>query len=238
MNLEPGADAPAPLAFRARPAAVERLLTRTRIRDFAEPDTVGHKGMRLVRQGAGATPLHVLLSGWAARTCTTVGEATLLDLLMPGDVFGLDAEAGVSDYAVVALTTVRVLTVPRSRWGELFNADPEFRQVYVQSLTDQASRARRRLLALNARTPAAKLCGVLLDLHERACSAAQLGDDGETSPELPLSRSLAAAAVGLTTEHVVRLAAHLRRAGVVDWGRDSVRVLAPDRLREMALARA
>ncbi|NEX95371.1 winged helix-turn-helix domain-containing protein, partial [Caulobacter sp. 17J65-9] len=55
---------------------------------------------------------------------------------------------------------------------------------------------------------------------------------------LPLSRSLAGAAVGLSTEHVVRLAAHLRRAGVVDWGRDGVRVLAPDRLREMAMARA
>lgn len=234
MNIEVRGEIPSPRA-RVWPAAVDVLLTRTRIREFAADESVVHKGVRVVRQGAGATPLHVLLSGWAARTCVAGGEAALLDLVMPGDFFGLDGEPGGADYSVVALSEIRVLTLPRARWSDLFNADPEFRLVYLQSLTDQAARARRRLLALNARTPAGKLCGVLLDLHARACLAAGVEEDAAAAPSLPLTRSLAAAAVGLTAEHVVRLAAHLRRAGVVDWERDSVRVLAPERLREMAL---
>ena len=236
MTVELHAEIATPTAGRSGwPRTVEALLARTRLREFAGDIAVVHKGGRVVRQGAGPTPLHLLLDGWAARSCVAGGEPALLDLLMPGDFFGMDAETGGADYSVVALGSARVLTVPRDRWAELFNADPEFRQVYVKALTDQAARARRRLLALNARTPTAKLCAVLLDLHARACAVAEAGEDA--SPPLPLSRSLAAAAVGLSAEHVVRLSGHLRRAGLVDWGRDAVRVLDPERLRDYALER-
>lgn len=236
MSLEIHGEARAADARSSKwPAAVEALLTRTRIREFADDVVVVHKGARVVRQGAGPTPLHLLLDGWAARSCVSGGEPALLDLLMPGDFFGMDAETGGADYSVVALGETRVLTVPRARWAELFNADPEFRHVYIKALTDQAARARRRLMALNARSPAGKLVGVLLDLHARACAAS---DTADASPFLPLTRSLAAAAVGLTSEHVVRLCGHLRRAGLVDWTREGVRVLAPERLREFAVERA
>lgn len=235
MTLELHRETAAETAWpRAWPAAVEEVLARTRLQAFAAPVTVAQKGVRVVRQGAGPTGLHLLLSGWAARSCMAGGEPAVLDLLTPGDFFGMDGEAGGADYSVVALGEVRVLTVPRARWPELFNSDPEFRQVYVKALTEQAARARRRLLALNARSPTAKLCGVILDLHARACAVAERP---EASPFVPLTRSLAAAAVGLASEHVVRLSGHLRRAGVLDWGRDGLRVLAPDRLRELAMDR-
>src|SRR5689334_22505027 len=82
----------------------------------------------LVRTGEVGGHMMLLLDGWCFRyRQRSDGRRFILEILLPGDMIGLQAGVlGITDHAVRALTAARTKLIDGRRLDELYRAQPEF----------------------------------------------------------------------------------------------------------------
>lgn len=143
---------------------------------------------------------------------TPDGRRQLVDILMPGEVFGFDgwgvhatsAEAVGEDGAVVIRRC-------RRRLEALADSDPEVARRVRQFGGRHLARAHERLLLLGRRTATERVALFLLEMEARLGA----GGEGEVL-DLPMVRTDIGDYLGLTMETVSRTISQFRRQRIID----------------------
>jgi CRP/FNR family nitrogen fixation transcriptional regulator len=169
-----------------------------------------HRGQEICSQGRSVEHWYFLISG-AARRCAirSDGRRQIVDLLLPGDFFGL-AFGDQSDATVeaVAENTV-VASYPRPRIEVLAESDPKIARELRDIAFEVLSRMETQLLILGRITALEKVGSFLLEMSARLSN----GDTERIA--LPISRYDIADYLGVSVETVSRALSHLKQRGAI-----------------------
>jgi CRP-like cAMP-binding protein len=220
---------------RYAPAVAEDLLLggRRLHQAFAQaPTRFAGRDALLVRAGEAEAGAVLIRDGFAFRSCVLAdGRRAILDILLPGDLCGLDhivLARPIEDIAVA--NRVGYSTLPAGAIRELMT-DRSI-ALYVMSLLAEARWRGDRLAASIGRLDArARICVLLLDIHDRL---RRRGLTGRPTFNLPLTQEQVADHLGLTLVHVNRTLRRLREDRIVLVDRQVVIIQDLDRLRELA----
>jgi len=191
----------------------------------------GRDGMLL---GAGpAEPAAILIrNGFAYHSCLFGdGRRAMLRILLPGDFAGLDS-------IVVARTTEDIYAANRAGYHLLGAAalrepvaDRSVAMYVLAQLAEQRWRADRLAASIGRLDAHARLCVLLLDIHDRL---RHRGLINRATFNLPLTQVQLADHLGLTLVHVNRTLRRLREEKIVLVDRQVVIIQDMDRLRALA----
>ncbi|MGB7423215.1 MAG: Crp/Fnr family transcriptional regulator [Comamonas sp.] len=167
---------------------------------------------------------------------SAAGDDVLLDLLPQGALFGGLAPLGTRycSETAVAQTDACVLAISGADFQQMLEQHPQVTLAVLASVArslDDAREAIRQITTSDVRT---RVATALLKLAER------LGEDGADGVDgvlirSPLSRQDLAAMIGATPETVSRVMADLKREGLLDSGRQWVRIVDPRGLRAISV---
>jgi CRP/FNR family transcriptional regulator len=230
MRTQPGPLDPRFVAY--APGAVEDLLAGGRIlrRAFLEDRYYSAGRQTVILGGDEPEPRAILIQrGVAYRSCTLPdGRRAILDLLLPGDIGGLDSIVlGNSTREVTAANPVGYRAMSAFRLRDLMgNRTVALR---VMGLMAEARWRTDRHLAAVCRLDARERIGVfLLDIHDRLFRAGLI-----TRPtfNLALTQDQIADHLGMTMVHVNRTLRRMRDDRLVLVDRQVVIIMDIDRLR-------
>lgn len=160
---------------------------------------------------------------------SAAGDDVLLDLLPQGALFGGLAPLGTRHYPETAMaqTDACVLAISGTDFQQLLEQHPQVTLAVLASVARSLDDAREAIRQISTSDVRTRVATALLKLAER------LGDASEPGILIraPLSRQDLAAMVGATPETVSRVMADLKREGLIDTGRQWVRVLDSEALR-------
>jgi len=192
-------------------------------------------GDSLFSAGEPADHLYVLAEGQAKLSQPTAGgQEVVVDLLIPGDLFGALSILGQPVYPETAwaLTTTCALRVDPQSFREILAEHPQVALRVLDDVAGRLAQARSEVGQQSTSTVAQRVATTLLRLADRL-GQERSGNRG-TLLQLPLSRADLAGMVGSTTESVSRVMSRLRREGIIDSGRRWTAVLDRDRLAAIA----
>jgi CRP/FNR family transcriptional regulator, anaerobic regulatory protein len=231
-----GPASPADFGEQSRFAAgdSEELLTgsRTLRQAFREtPIRYAARDAMLVRLGERDAPILLLRSGFAYRSCVLAdGRRAILDVLVPGDIAGLD-------HIMLASPIAEITAAHRVAYNALEPA--QLRKLMADrcvalSVLAFAAEARwrgDRLTAMIGRLDAeARLAALILSIHDRL---RRRGLTNHLSFNLPLTQEQIADHLGLTLVHVNRTLRRMREERLVLVDRQVVIIMDLDGLREL-----
>lgn len=167
---------------------------------------------------------YTLWEGWAYRhrdmpTGTGRGRRRqIVELLLPGDVFGAEAAlTGRVGSGVRALTAVTVCVHDPRVFGSVVEARPLLARALLETAALDAERADARLAAIGQGTGAQRAAYLMLETRDRLAARGMvpaLGEDGAEHVPFPLQRRHLAAALGMSGTHVTRSLIELEGAGM------------------------
>lgn len=160
------------------------------------------------------------------------GDDVLLDLLPQGALFGGLAPLGTRHYpeTAVAQTDACVLVISGADFQQLLEQHPQVTLAVLASVARSLDDARETIRQVSTSDVRTRVATVLLKLAER------LGEEdaGGIVIRSPLSRQDLAAMIGATPETASRVMAELKREGLLESGRQWVRITNPAGLQAIA----
>lgn len=168
-----------------------------------------HRGQEICSQGQPAEHWYCAISG-AARRCVIRldGRRQIIDLMLPGDVFGFTAGEEY-DCTVEALAEGTVVAAyPRRRVELLADTNPELAREIRQIAFLALGRLEAQLLILGRITALEKVGSFILEMAERSCERGN-------SVALPMSRYDIADYLAVSVETVSRALTDLKHRGVI-----------------------
>ena len=162
---------------------------------------------------------------WALRAD---GARRILDLLFPGDFFGL-SENQRDQYVVEAVVDDTVLACyPRRRAETIADANPEVARAIREMAFAAIARAERQILILGQKSAPEKVVAFLVSLVERREN--QYRDE----VALPVSRYEIADYLAISSETVSRSLTGLEHRGAIAFqGPRKIRILHPENFKEI-----
>jgi CRP-like cAMP-binding protein len=190
------------------------------------------RGETLVEAGERPSQLHLISTGWAARSIALKdGSRQITDFLLAGDICDLSSLGpGLTDH-VVALTPVTVMLIDRRALISAMEAHPRLAVAVMNLAFAEQSLLRAWIVCFGLRDRLRHIAHLLCELQERL---RRVGLAGEESFEAPLTQRILADATGMSTVHINRTLHPLRQEGAIAWRRQRLEVLKPRRLREIA----
>jgi CRP/FNR family nitrogen fixation transcriptional regulator len=187
-----------------------------------------HRGQEICSEGQSVEHWYFLISG-AARRCTIRpdGRRQIVDLLLPGDFFGL-AFGDQSDSTIEAVAENTVVAgYPRPRIEILADSDPKIARELREIAFTALSRMQTQLLILGRITALEKVGSFILEM------AARLSNGDSERVALPVSRYDIADYLGVSVETVSRALSDLKQRGVIKLlGTRTVSIVHRDVLKE------
>ncbi|MBD3834110.1 Crp/Fnr family transcriptional regulator [Brevundimonas bullata] len=175
----------------------------------------------------------LLLEGFTARYSTlSDGRRQITEINVAGDFVDLHSLLMKQmDHGVVTLCPCVIAHAPHSRLRRLTEEHAHLtRLLWLDTIVDAAIH-RQWLVAMGRRSGLGHLAHLVCELFTRL-SAVGL-TEGQTF-NLPLTQTVLSDALGLSTVHVNRLIAELRREGLVRWSNPQVEILDWPRLSQIA----
>jgi CRP-like cAMP-binding protein len=147
--------------------------------------------------------------GWLARyKILHNGDRQILDFILPGEIFGLQACVFKSSlYSVAAITRALVTTIPFDMSDEVLRQSPQLSKALLWSAICEAARLAEHVVDTGRRSAYERLSHLVLELFLRSKSA---GLTKGMSYYAPLTQELIGDALGLSTIHVNRTLRCLR----------------------------
>jgi len=180
----------------------------------------------ILRADEAGGALYTLWEGWAYRYKPLPGTASdgrprrqILDILLPGDVIGLEsALTGESAHGVRALTQSQVCVHDPQAFGKVFAACPDLSRALMITAVRDARRMDRHLALLGQTSATQRLGFTMLDLHDRLAQRELVAGTGDATARLPwpLRRRHLADLLGISGTHVARSLVELRTAGLAE----------------------
>jgi CRP/FNR family transcriptional regulator, nitrogen fixation regulation protein len=187
-----------------------------------------HRGQEIFSEGQPVEHWYFLISG-AARRCAirSDGRRQIVDLLLPGDFFGLSfGDQSDATIEAVADNTV-VASYPRPRIEMLAESDPKIARELRQIAFTALSRMQAQLLILGRITASEKVGSFILEM------AARLSERESDQVALPVSRYDIADYLGVSVETVSRALSDLKQRGAIRLsGTRTVSIIHRDLLEE------
>jgi CRP-like cAMP-binding protein len=183
-------------------------------------------GTEIIHAGQEKADLFTLFDGWALRHRTLPdGRRQILNILLPGDLIGLQASMlAAADHAVEALTDVELCVVPRAKVWSIFREGPEL----AYDLTWLGAREERMvdvaLTSVGQHSALERMASLLLGLYRRLEHLDMVRD---RSFAFPLGHQHLADALGLSLVHTTKTWARLRRMGLFQMSGGRMTVLNP-----------
>ncbi len=170
-------------------------------------------GQCLYEQGDHSDFVYLVIDGWAFRYRTLGdGRRQIVDFALPGSLLGF-GPSRLLTHGVEARTVCDLCVIPRARFDELLMRVPALAFRLIQTLAQNEAIALERLMAIGRLSARERIAHLLVELVARARQAGlRVTDKGFT---LPLTQTHIADATGLTSVHVCRTLAELRKDGVV-----------------------
>lgn len=195
------------LFSRLPPPSKERLLRHARIEDRQRDEVVCHENSPAVRSW-------LLIAGEVKLVkYTTRGAALLIDIALPGEVFGavFYEKKPVYPCTAIVLKPGRLLSFPLRDLIEELRGNPELQHAILADTCAKLCRAQqmREVLLENAPTRVAYL---LL----RLC--------GKFGPLIPETRSTLAELAGVSVETAIRITRDMARQGILTTRRGVIQV--------------
>ena len=169
-----------------------------------------HRGQEIYEEDSPVEYWYRIISGMARRfSARADGRRQIVDLLLPGDVFGFGSR-GKHHFAVEAIVDDTVVArFPRSRLEALADSDPRVARALRDAAAEAMSRLHGLILNLGRTTAEEKVGHFLLKIAERLSGGPA---DGMV---LPMSREDIADYLALSVETVSRALTQLKRRGVI-----------------------
>lgn len=185
-------------------------------------------GRELIRQGAPADFLHVVIEGAVELYAQWEGRETTMAVVRPVGSFILAACIRDAPYLMSARTLApsRIVRVPAPDLRAVFRRDPEFAVSVIGELAGAYRAVVRHAKGLKLRTSRERVASYLLRLSRQAGDA--------PSYVLPVEKRLLASYLGMTPENLSRTLKSLVDDGVA---LDGLRVTITDREKLMAVAK-
>ena len=191
------------------------------------------RGAEIITQGRASEHLYVLRWGWAhSYKILGNGQRQVLEFLLPGDFLGMREFAfnEALNYVTLASDSV-VCPFPRKRIGEMFEHFPKLSGTLVEISTREQAILVERIVNIGCRSAYQRIAHQMLESLVRLRA---VGLTRELVYDLPMSQTVLADALGLSTVHVNRTLRRLREDGLLRTFNGSVEILDLDRLIEAA----
>lgn len=165
--------------------------------------------------------------GWASidRSLSN-GKRQIVDFVLPGDLVCPPRTASARE-SIRAITQVRTVEAPAAEFDHLIRSVLSAASVLFAAFERQIAIRTEHLISNHARTAAARMAHLLLELLERTSNL-----EGERN--WPLPQSDIADAIGLTSVHANRVFASLRRAELLDYRHGRLEIMNRRKLVQMS----
>lgn len=187
----------------------------------------------IIREGDRPGPVFVILDGWACRyKILPNGARQVLGYLMPGDScdlhVGLLAEM---DHSIQVITPALVATIDRLDMDAILDAHRGIaRALYIAQLIDEGI-MRAWITSIGRRSSVERVAHLMCELYLRARN---IGLIAGTDLMLPLSQTLLADSLGMTSVHLNRVLKLLRESGSMSISRGVLHIRNPEKLIQIA----
>lgn len=168
--------------------------------------------------------VYVNHEGWLARyKILHKGSRQIMDFILPGQVFGLQASLFKrSLYSVVTITETTLSAVPFDMVDDVFERNLALAKALFWSAAYESAILGEHLIDAARRSAYERVSHLILELFVRL-NGVHLAD--EMTFSIPLSQELIADALGLTTVHVNRTLRALREDKLIAMDGHSVTIL-------------
>jgi CRP-like cAMP-binding protein len=172
-------------------------------------------------------------SGWLFRyKILHNGDRQIVDFILPGQVFGLQAcFFKASLYSIATVTDASVSAIPLEAVDRLFERNLPLAKGLFWSAVCEAAIVGEHLIDAARRSACERVSHLMLELFVRLKTTGQT--DG-MSFNMPLTQELIGDALGLTTVHVNRTLRSLREDGLIKMSNKCVTILDFDALSLLA----
>lgn len=203
-----------------------RELTTADHRDLNEHLTAWSwaEGDPLVIAGDEIAGSYLVVSGRVRVTHDTVdGNEITVDIAAPGDAVGpLHTESTIAIESAWAMETTCALFLPADALAGVVEDHPRLALAMIGMQQARLTQAREREIGHTTRTVEQRVCSVLRYLDEKLGSRQR---DGSSLLQVRLRRDDIAGMAGTTVESASRAMARMKKAGVIDSGREWVSIL-------------
>jgi CRP/FNR family transcriptional regulator, anaerobic regulatory protein len=171
-------------------------------------------GQTIIQQGEPCSDVFIMLDGWAmCQKLLENGSRQILDLAMPGNIFGFSA-TGISPFGVEAKTTCRVAVLSRQAFCDALLAVPSVCLKCAEIFAQAENRALERLSQMGRYSARERVAGLIVELVTRLRKSAGMTSH---SIELPLTQLDIADMLGLAHETVCRVLVAMRKDRLTTW---------------------
>ena len=208
------------------PAVAEELIGLGACRRFAS-------GRTILRVGAAASQVVLIVAGFVKVTTAVEGFGTLLGIRVPGEVIGEIGALTASprNATAIACGTVHAVIVPQAGFEAFLRRHPAVAQLVMAMIARQLSWANRRRSDFAAFPAHIRLARLLTEVTE-VCGRPR--PDGSVEIVVPLSQPELAAMIAIAKATVQKAVHELRDRGLISTAYRRVTVLDPAGLRRLA----
>lgn len=191
-------------------------------------------GSTLIHEGAATREFYTLLEGMAFRYATlSDGRRQILNILMPGDLVGLQERLdGQSPHGVEMLTEGQVCAFPLEALWAIFREQPELAYDVTWLASHEERMVDGNLLSVGRRSAAERVAMLLVHLYKR-CEALGWRDEDGSVP-FPLTQQHIADALGLSLVHTNKTLRRLRAMGFCELQEGRLRLVQLSALQRVA----
>lgn len=190
-------------------------------------------GEEIVAEGERADVVFLCLEGWACRSKSFAdGRRQILDFLLPGDLFDLDARLlPARDHAVVSVTPVILAEIGDDDLQRLADGHARLTRALRCDALVQGAIQRQWIVNVGRRSASERIAHLLCELFHRLAAVGLT--DGRTC-ELPLTQTEIADATALSVVHVNRVLQQLRSNGLLRLHGKQMELPDPPQLKRLA----
>jgi CRP-like cAMP-binding protein len=187
----------------------------------------------IVKEGDRPSSCCLIIEGFICRSrVTTDGKRQILSVHVPGDIPDLQSlHLHVLDHDIWTSAPSKVGFISHESLRDISTARPGITNAFWRETLIDAAIFREWIVNVGRRDARASMAHFLIEQGERL-RAVGIGTGDEF--QLPLTQIELADALGLTPVHVNRVLQSLRKDNLVEVNKDQVRLLAPQRLKEIA----
>jgi CRP-like cAMP-binding protein len=183
-----------------------------------------HKNKDFIVAGSHCESLYVNHDGWLFRyKILRNGRRQILNFILPGEIFGLQACLyKPSLYSVATITDVSLSAISASMLDNIFEQSPAASKALFWAAVCESAVLGEHLIDAARRSAYERISHFVLELFARLSRA---GLTNERSFYMPLTQELIGDALGLTTIHVNRTIRSLRQDKLIEINGKSVTIL-------------
>jgi CRP/FNR family transcriptional regulator, anaerobic regulatory protein len=180
-------------------------------------------------QGDASEHVFNLISGWVALYRDLAdGRRHIIQILLPGAMFGVEPEGEALGHGAMVLTNAAVCPIPWTKLTEMRAQIPALNERFVRMLEKNIHRAFDSLTTIAQYSAKERIGRLLRDLAFDVASEAPIL--AGAAIRIPLTQRHIAEATGLTTIHVNRVLRQLREERVVSFQNGLLVVVDPRKL--------